>query len=150
MLRSAWIHGVGSLLTLWYAGKVLLLSFSKNPDDSHGTVRRGKPPVEAEGIRALGARSHAAALRLRGESGIDLRRLEVLPVHGGADQLYDLERDPEELENVIEEHPEVAERLRKKTLGLWKTSRERGSGLRVKRDAPPQLIEALRSLGYVE
>ena len=68
----------------------------------------------------------------------------------GADQLYDLERDFEELENVIDEHPEVAERLRKETLGLWKTSRDRGSGLRIKRDPPPKLIEALRSLGYVE
>ena len=31
MLRSVWILGVGSLLTLWYAGRVLLLSFSRNP-----------------------------------------------------------------------------------------------------------------------
>ena len=32
MLRSAWILGVGSLLTLWYAGKILLLSSSRNPE----------------------------------------------------------------------------------------------------------------------
>ena len=31
MLRSAWILGVGGLLTLWYAGRVLLLSLSRNP-----------------------------------------------------------------------------------------------------------------------
>ncbi len=31
MLRSAWVLGVGSLLTLWYAGRVLFLSFSRNP-----------------------------------------------------------------------------------------------------------------------
>ncbi len=68
----------------------------------------------------------------------------------GADQLYDLERDFEELENVIDEHPEVAERLRKEILGIWKASRERGSGLRIKRDVSPQLVEALRGLGYVE
>ncbi len=68
----------------------------------------------------------------------------------GADQLYDLERDFEELENVIDEHPEVAERLRKQILRIWKTSRERGSGLRLKRDVSPQLVEALRGLGYVE
>ena len=32
VLRSAWIFGVGSLLTLWYALKILLLSFSRNPE----------------------------------------------------------------------------------------------------------------------
>ena len=30
MLRSAWILSAGSLLTLWYAGRVVLLSFRRN------------------------------------------------------------------------------------------------------------------------
>jgi len=33
VLRSAWILGVGSLITLWYACKVLLLSFSRKPEE---------------------------------------------------------------------------------------------------------------------
>ena len=68
----------------------------------------------------------------------------------GPDRLYDLEADFEEMENVIEEYPEVAGRMRSEVLRTMATSRERGAGLEVKRDPSPELVEALRSLGYVE
>ena len=49
MLRSAWILGVGSLLTLWYAGRVLFLSFSRNP----GALCRSCDSVARRWSRAI-------------------------------------------------------------------------------------------------
>jgi arylsulfatase len=66
------------------------------------------------------------------------------------DELYDLEADFEELENVIDRHPGVASRMRSELLRIVQASREGGAGLRVKRDVSPELVEALRELGYVE
>jgi arylsulfatase len=66
------------------------------------------------------------------------------------DELYDLEADFEELENVIDRHPDVASRMRSDLLRIVQASRERGAGLRVKRGVSPELVEALRDLGYVE
>ena len=55
----------------------------------------------------------------------------------GEGTLGELERETEEAE------PGPGEELDEE-------SRERGAGLRVKRDVSPELVEALRELGYVE
>ena len=59
---------------------------------------------------------------------------------------YDLEADPAERRNVIEEHPEVAARLSDQ-LGVWSAS--------IPSQAPPperdeEQLEMLRALGYVD
>ncbi len=66
MLRSAWILGVGSLLTLWYAGRVLFLSFSRNPEAlcrscdsvarrwSQAILKLAGVSVRVEGVANLG------------------------------------------------------------------------------------------------
>jgi arylsulfatase len=117
------------------------------------------PRDQFEGVSLLSGR-RAAALserehtRRRYGSEVNLalisERWKYMLYTEGSDELYDLEADFEELENVIEEHPEVAGRMRSEILRAVAASRERGAGLQVKRDPSPELIEALRGLGYVE
>ena len=65
-----------------------------------------------------------------------------------ADELYDLKRDPFELTNVIDRHPDVAESLRGRILGELEQAGVPGP--EVEGELPPEHLEALRSLGYVE
>ena len=67
----------------------------------------------------------------------------------GPDRLYDLESDPHETRDVIVEHPEVAQRMRKEIERRVATSRQRSS-LRVGRDVPEGIKQQLRTLGYLE
>ena len=66
------------------------------------------------------------------------------------DQLFDLENDNMETVNVIEANAEVAESMRRELLRLVRENQQRGSGLDVKADVPPALVEALRELGYLQ
>jgi arylsulfatase A-like enzyme len=66
------------------------------------------------------------------------------------DKLFDLENDPAETVNLIKSNPEVAESMRNELLKLVHENQQRGSGLDVKADVPPALVEALRDLGYVQ
>jgi arylsulfatase A-like enzyme len=66
-------------------------------------------------------------------------------------ELYDLDEDPGELDNISNGHPDVVERLTK-VLDTWLSS-----GLRMKQGETidlealdPQAVEMLRDLGYVE
>jgi arylsulfatase len=65
------------------------------------------------------------------------------------EQLYDLERDPQEAHDVAGSHPEPLERLRRAFRDGRPASSPRADG----GDAgspPPELIERLRALGYAE
>ncbi len=64
------------------------------------------------------------------------------------DELYDLGSDPFELKDVIDEHPEVAERLRARILEALE--REGLHGPRTGETLPEEHLEQLRSLGYVD
>jgi arylsulfatase len=117
------------------------------------------PKDQFEGVSLLSGRRGAALserehTRRRYGSEVNLalisERWKYMLYTGGPDQLYDLEADFEEMENVIEEHPEVAGRMRSEILRTVAASRERGAGLEVNRDLSPELVEALLGLGYVE
>jgi arylsulfatase A-like enzyme len=64
------------------------------------------------------------------------------------DELYDLRNDPFELRNVIDEHPELARRLRSEILSRLDDVE------RLDPDAidelPAEYVEELRALGYVD
>jgi len=62
------------------------------------------------------------------------------------DELYDLEEDPRERRNVIDEHPELASRLAAWGESVWE-KRETAGG-RVAQDQETE--QRLRALGYVE
>jgi arylsulfatase len=69
------------------------------------------------------------------------------------DALYDLERDPFELEDVAAQHPEQAASLRRVVEAETRALRERGEALRGGRPAEtrpldPELREQLEALGY--
>jgi arylsulfatase A-like enzyme len=72
-----------------------------------------------------------------------------IPLRGGEfeEELYDLERDPDELVNLVAERPQVAARLRAEVERRMRTRRDLS-------DEPPlttaEDLEALRSLGYVD
>ena len=63
----------------------------------------------------------------------------------GSEELYDLAADPGEKRNILETHPEVAERLRKQ-LKEWMAT-ERGEPVPIKLDAKAR--ERLQALGYL-
>lgn len=69
----------------------------------------------------------------------------------GAEELYDLEQDPAEVDSVASDHPDVVERLRRWVAMELATLRARG----VERAAPGpsddgETRERLKALGYVE
>jgi arylsulfatase A-like enzyme len=70
------------------------------------------------------------------------------------ESLYDLERDPFELEDVAGEHPEVLARLReelsKQLASREARGREVGAGEAMLAPTDPEFSEQLRALGYVE
>ena len=66
------------------------------------------------------------------------------------DELFDLEADYTETRNVIEEHPDVAQRMKRDLFALVHRSEQAGSGLDVRRDLSPERREELRGLGYLE
>ena len=68
----------------------------------------------------------------------------------GRDSLYDLRNDPNERVDVIETHPEVAERLRAQILAWHDEHRLEEGLLAVDDELDPVLAEHLRALGYVE
>ena len=66
------------------------------------------------------------------------------------DALFHLTDDLNENRDVIDEHPDVAEALREETLRLVHEHQQRGEGLEIKREVSPELLDALRGLGYVQ
>ena len=69
----------------------------------------------------------------------------------GADELYDLDRDPHEEANLIDERPEQAALLRQ-DLERWlaRTAVEQPKEGKGDIDVDPVLEERLKSLGYTE
>jgi arylsulfatase A-like enzyme len=67
---------------------------------------------------------------------------------GGIAELYDLAKDPQELSNVVSEHPEVAAKL-KEMIILWKEAQESGQ-VGVVQTIDQQSLDKLKALGYVE
>ena len=69
------------------------------------------------------------------------------------DVLFDLVRDPWEVQNVIHDHSEVAETMKKELLRLVDVGEQRGLRLDIKTGEDRQeyrdTLEALRKLGYV-
>ena len=66
-----------------------------------------------------------------------------------SDHLYDLEADPHELVDVIDDHPDVAARMKAQIRALIRTHAGR-SALKVKEELPAGAREQLEALGYVE
>ena len=64
-------------------------------------------------------------------------------------ELYDLEEDPGETWNLIDERPEVAAPLKKQLL-RWIAAGGSGSGAPEAVRVEPQAEEQLRSLGYIQ
>jgi arylsulfatase len=98
-------------------------------------------------LRAARERWQLGQARQRAARTRRYKLVEFPKLEGGyARALYDLEADPAEAENVIEEHPEVAARLSAE-LAAWSAS--------IPSRAPPpeqdaEQLEMLRALGYVE
>jgi arylsulfatase A-like enzyme len=67
--------------------------------------------------------------------------LELAP----GEELYMLHEDPSETRNVVEEHPELAEQLRLRLEPLLNAKDQRGVFV----DRDPELMDALRRLGYI-
>jgi len=104
-------------------------------------------PEELAVLRAARERWKLGGARQRAARSRRYKLVESPRLEGGyARALYDLEADPAERRNVIEEHPEVAARLSDQ-LGVWSAS--------IPSQAPPperdeEQLEMLRALGYVD
>lgn len=76
------------------------------------------------------------------------RDLKLFTLTEGPEQVYDLERDPYELKDIAAKQPHVLTKLKRQMNGVMTpyvtTAR------RTRKDVSPELIEKLRSLGYVQ
>lgn len=80
---------------------------------------------------------------------------KLIHLPDGDDLLFHLAEDPFELHDVSGEHPEIAERLRKRALERVELHKRRGALLgtasqTTEEDLDPEILEQLRSLGYVQ
>ncbi len=66
----------------------------------------------------------------------------------GADELYDLVRDPHELEDVLERHPDVAGDMRDEILSILDDSKRSG-GAGAEAELDEEVVQQLRALGYL-
>ncbi len=66
--------------------------------------------------------------------------------------LYDLEADPLALEDVADEHPEVAAEAQRRLWRIWERHRQLAASFEAGEEAElsPEQAEALRALGYTE
>jgi arylsulfatase A-like enzyme len=67
----------------------------------------------------------------------------------GPDRLYDLQRDPHELHDVLAKHPKLAEKLRTELLRRVAEHQSRAA-LKIQPELPEGVREQLRDLGYVD
>ena len=104
-------------------------------------------PDDLSILRAARERWQLGEARQRAARGSRFKLVESPRLEGGyARALYDLEQDPAESRNVIDEHPEIAAQLGQE-LAAWSAS--------IPSQAPPperdeEQLEMLRALGYVE
>jgi 1-acyl-sn-glycerol-3-phosphate acyltransferase len=106
VLRSAWILGAGSLLTFWHAGRVLFLSFSRNPEAlcrscdsmarrwSRAVLKLAGVSVQVDGVENL-ALDGAFIIIANHESWFDMWALAgCLPIDARFAAKKELERIP--------------------------------------------------------
>ena len=65
-----------------------------------------------------------------------------------SDELYDLRQDPHETENVLQDHPEVATRMRVWILAML-AEEEHGRQTRPEAELDEEVVRQLRALGYL-
>jgi arylsulfatase A-like enzyme len=75
-------------------------------------------------------------------------RYKLIRREDGAEELYDLDGDPQESENLATGHPDVAERLRT-TLEQWKAAVSADSPGSSRYQIDPEIQRHLESLGYM-
>lgn len=94
----------------------------------------------------------SARLDRRGERHMAIHdgRFKLVRQHpAGMEWLYDLQADPDERVNVLDEHPDVAAELRD-ALGRWYTSqRPQLVDVELGDSVDPAVLEELRRLGYL-
>lgn len=79
----------------------------------------------------------------------DAKLILIPTAHGLTEELYDLEADPGETRNIIDERPELADRLRRLLREKLKEDRDLASGRVDEGPQDEETLEQLRSLGYL-
>ncbi len=113
--------------------------------------------AEPEGRRAVVSRSTdqmRSDVGLPTEYAVTTPRWKFVRSEDGSQRLYERERDPGELRDVLAEHPDVAQRLLATLEAELSRQRARASAPSAAGDRQPELdeetIEQLRALGYAE
>ena len=114
--------------------------------DSEGRPRSGRRHVFLERAQLDEAYRQRRDLPEQQFSVRDGRYSLIVSMPAGADELYDLRDDPEEIHNVADQHPRVVSRLRE-ALDDWRRTTPHASAAGT---IDPTRIEALRALGYIE
>lgn len=122
-----------------------------------GTATRqfeGRNLLDPGGPRRTSVFSERAHRKDRWEPGLKYSlttpRWKYFHLTEGEDQLYDLESDPSETEDVISRHPEIASAMRARILATLDLYERLGPGLEATSEISEEHREELRSLGYLE
>jgi hypothetical protein len=105
-------------------------------------------PVVAESARGLQIMAVADRWKLI-RTHQSFHYVDAFERDAGAVELYDLEADPGELEDVAARHPDVAARLGA-ALDTWLATHPAGGDAPAAGALAPEVERGLRALGYVE
>lgn len=115
--------------------RLFAASFTDSPDDnddnevSHGTATSDRP-----GLHAVRTRRHKL----------------IFDLDTGETRLFDVESDPGEQENLADQRTEIVRRLRDQLLTQVAESTAQGALEKRTAPVPDELVEQLRTLGYVQ
>lgn len=121
-------------------------------DEADRQQLRGYDALSGARRYALSQRTVRPNLRLWGlgkRYSLQSERWKYLLATEGEDVLYDLERDEAEVENVIGRYPRQARKMREELTAILVERSAATPALAVTEELSPDVIEELRSLGYL-
>lgn len=124
------------------------------PRRDYALSEYGTPlPPHAEAMARFGLTPEQLKHRQRGLTALQTTTHKLIVTTDGSEMLFDLAVDPDETNDVAEQHPDLVASLRQKLQQIWREQEIPGLiGLPIKQqmEIPADVEERLQMLGYLE